>query len=77
MIRQGGIGGVGAALSDREREVFQLLAEAMATKEILAKLYLSEHTVRNHIRQILAKLEARSKLEAAVIGAWHGIVEIA
>lgn len=64
------------ALSEREREVLQLLAVARTAKDIADELYLSEHTVRNHIRQVLAKLEARSQLEAVVIGARLGIVAI-
>ena len=63
-------------LSAREREVLQLLAEAMTTSEISSHLHLSVHTVRNHVRQILAKLGARSQLEAVVLGVRSGEVAI-
>lgn len=65
-----------AGLTEREIEVLQLLAEARTTTEIAEHLYLSPHTVRNHIKQVLAKLGAHSQLEAVVIGARTGIVTI-
>ena len=63
-------------LSPRELEVLQLLADARAVPEISESLHLSAHTIRNHIKQILAKLGAHSQLEAVVLGARLGIVEI-
>ena len=63
-------------LSPREVEVLQLLAEAKSVPEIAALLYISVHTVRNHIRQVLSKLGAHSQLEAVVLGARLGIVDI-
>ena len=67
---------VGATLTTRELEVLQLLARAMSVGDIAEDLVLSVHTVRNHIKQVLAKLQARSQLEAVVIGARNGLVEI-
>ena len=66
----------GASLTDREREVIRLLASAHSAREIADQLYLSQHTVRNHIAQLLRKLDARSQLEAVVIAAEHGIVTL-
>lgn len=63
-------------LSPRELEILQLLANAQSVPEISDDLHLSAHTVRNHIKQVLAKLGAHSQLEAVVIGARQGIVEI-
>jgi DNA-binding NarL/FixJ family response regulator len=65
-----------SGLSTREVEVLQLLAGARSVTEIADELHLSLHTVRNHVKQILAKLGAHSQLEAVVIGARHGLVEI-
>jgi len=67
---------VGSALTGRERQVLGLLAEGSSTEEIAAGLYLSMHTVRNHVRNILTKLHARTKLEAVVIAARAGIVDL-
>lgn len=71
-------GRVGAAhgLSDRELDVLSRLAEGRATLEIADSLHLSHHTVRNHVRNILMKLNARSQLEAVVIAASFGLVEV-
>jgi DNA-binding NarL/FixJ family response regulator len=63
-------------LSPREREVLTLLAEGMATQDIANQLFLSLHTVRNHVRNILTKLGAHSKLEAVAIAAREGLVDL-
>lgn len=65
-----------SALSDRELEVLTLLAKARSADHIAADLGVSLHTVRNHIRAVLTKLEARSQLEAVVIGVRAGLVVI-
>ena len=53
-------------LSDRECEVLQLSALGKSPEDIAAELFLSLHTVRNHIRNAMTKLQAHSKLEAVV-----------
>ena len=63
-------------LSARELEVLRLLANARLVDEIAEELYLSPHTVRNHVKRILAKLGARSQLEAVVVAARLGLVEV-
>jgi DNA-binding NarL/FixJ family response regulator len=63
-------------LSPREREVLTMLAEGMATQDIATTLFLSLHTVRNHVRNILTKLGAHSKLEAVAIAAREGLVDL-
>lgn len=65
-----------SGLSRRELEVLQLLAEANSVPEISKMLHLSVHTIRNHIKQVLSKLGAHSQLEAVVIGARLGYVNI-
>lgn len=53
-------------LSTRECEVLQLSAHGRSPEQIASELYLSLHTVRNHIRNAMTKLQAHSKLEAVV-----------
>jgi DNA-binding NarL/FixJ family response regulator len=67
---------VGADLTAREREVLILLADGCSTEDIGSRLFLSLHTVRNHVRNILTKLQARTKLEAVVVAARAGIVDL-
>jgi PAS domain S-box-containing protein len=55
------------ALSEREREVLALLAEGRDTGEIGEKLHISVSTVRSHVRNILRKLGAHSRLEAVAL----------
>lgn len=64
-----------ADLSSRELQVLLLLAEGRSTDEIVSELYVSVHTVRNHIRSILQKLHARSRLEAVAVAMRIGLVE--
>ena len=54
-------------LSERERQVLLCLAEGRSTADIGATLFISVHTVRSHVRHILEKLGAHSKLEAVVL----------
>lgn len=51
------------ALSSREIEVVELLVEGKSPKEIAAALFISQHTARNHLRSIYAKLGVHSQLE--------------
>lgn len=53
-------------LSLREMEVLQLVSLELTNQEIGAKLYISENTVKQHIKKILAKLEARNRVEAVL-----------
>lgn len=55
------------SLTPRELEILQYLSQSMTTREIAEKLYLSIHTVRNHVQHVLNKLGARSKLEAVIL----------
>lgn len=75
-VTRDGDASVGATLTAREREVLQMLAEACSIDDIAGRLVLSPHTARNHVKAILSKLHARSQLEAVVVGARHGLVEI-
>jgi DNA-binding NarL/FixJ family response regulator len=53
-------------LSERELEVVRLLADGRSNREIAAALYLAEGTVKNHVTNVLAKLGARDRTQAAL-----------
>jgi DNA-binding NarL/FixJ family response regulator len=55
---------IAALLSAREVEVLLLLDEHLGTEEIAARLYISEHTVRSHVKNLLRKLGVSSRREA-------------
>lgn len=67
---------IGTDLTEREREVLALLARGRSTDEIVAELVLSPHTVRNHIRNVLTKLNAHSRLEGVAIAGRAGIISL-
>ena len=52
----------------REIEVLQLISEGLVNREIGQRLFLSEETVKSHVRHLLAKLQARSRAHAVAIG---------
>jgi PAS domain S-box-containing protein len=56
-----------ARLSDREREVVALVALGLETPEIAKELYISEHTVRTHVRNVMARLGARTRAHLVAI----------
>jgi len=66
---------VGSNLTPRELDVIHRLAEGESTDEIAAALFLSVHTVRNHVANLLNKLHARSRLEAVAIATRHGLLD--
>ncbi|MCL6516584.1 MULTISPECIES: helix-turn-helix domain-containing protein [Alicyclobacillus] len=53
-------------LTNREREVFELLVQDKTTKEIAAQLFVSEKTVRNHISNVMKKLNVKGRSQAVV-----------
>ena len=53
-------------LTSRENEVFKLLVQNKTTKEIANILYISEKTVRNHISNVMQKLEVESRTAAVI-----------
>jgi DNA-binding NarL/FixJ family response regulator len=67
---------IAEALTPREREVLDALAEGLSDKEIAEKLFVSTETVRTHMVNILAKLGVNSRLQALVFAVRHGLVEI-
>ena len=63
-------------LTSREREVFQALAEGLESKEIAERLNITVETERTHMVNILHKLNVHSRLQALVIAARYGLVQI-
>jgi len=51
-------------LTSREMQVLQLMAQSMSNKDIASSLFISEDTVKNHVRNILEKLHLHSRMEA-------------
>ena len=66
----------GATLSTREVELLRLLVAGATTGDIAEALFISGHTVRNHIKSVLAKLGAHSRAEAVAIALRRRLVEI-
>jgi DNA-binding NarL/FixJ family response regulator len=63
-------------LTDREMEVLRLVAKGMPNKEIAKELFISENTVKNHMRNILEKLHLHSRMEAVVYAVREKLLEI-
>jgi NarL family two-component system response regulator LiaR len=63
-------------LTEREREILQLLAEGLRNDDIAGKLYISPQTVQTHVRNILGKLRVHSKLEAVAFAVRHGAISV-
>jgi LuxR family transcriptional regulator of spore coat protein len=53
-------------LTHREREVFELLVQDKTTKDIAQHLFISEKTVRNHISNVMQKLNVKGRAQAVV-----------
>ncbi len=64
----------GTDLTKREREVLSLLAEGLSNAAIAERLYVSLNTVRNHVQNILTKLQVHSKLEAVSTAVRRGLI---
>jgi DNA-binding NarL/FixJ family response regulator len=60
--------------TQREIEVLQLISEGRVNREIGKMLFLSEETVKSHVRHLLAKLQARSRAHAVAVGFRRGIL---
>ncbi len=63
-----------ASLTGREHEVFVLIANGLSNPEIATQLFVSEATVKTHVGHILAKLNARDRVQVVVIAYETGIV---
>lgn len=65
-----------ADLTPRELEVLRLMAGGASTTRIAEELVISTHTVRSHVRNLLGKLGAHSKLEGVAIAAREGLIDL-
>ncbi len=62
-------------LTPREREILQLLADGMSNVDVAAKLFISQETVKSHVRHILAKLEADTRTQAVAIALREAMID--
>jgi DNA-binding NarL/FixJ family response regulator len=62
-------------LTPREREILQLLADGMSNVEVADKLFISQETVKSHVRHILAKLEADTRTQAVAIALREAMID--
>ncbi len=63
------------ALSAREREILGLLADGNSNPEIAAKLFISPETVRTHVRNAMAKLEADTRTQAVALALRYALID--
>jgi len=63
-------------LTTREMEVLRLVARGMNNRDIARELYISENTVKNHVRNMLEKLQLHSRMEAVVYAVREKLIEI-
>lgn len=66
----------GEVLTSREVEVLQRLADGLTTEQIAADLYVSVNTTRNHVNNIIRKLNVHSRLEAVSVAIRNGIIRV-
>lgn len=64
------------SLTEREREILELLSQGMRNEGIAQKLYISPQTVQTHVRNVLAKLGVHSKLEAVAFAVKNGAITV-
>ncbi len=65
---------VGAALSNREREILALLADGLVNKQIAARLGISTNTVKTHLELLFDKLGVATRAEAVATGVKRGLL---
>ncbi|HET8607843.1 MAG TPA: response regulator transcription factor [Gaiellaceae bacterium] len=62
-------------LTGREREILQLLADGMSNADVAGRLFISQETVKSHVRHILTKLEADTRTHAVAIALREAIID--
>jgi DNA-binding NarL/FixJ family response regulator len=62
-------------LTAREREILQLLADGLSNGDVAQKLFISQETVKSHVRHILTKLEADTRTHAVAIALRDAIID--
>ena len=63
-------------LTGRELEILGYVSAGKTSKEIAAELFISENTVRNHVRNVLDKLGLKSRFEAVTWAQREGLIEV-
>lgn len=71
-----GLGPPPEALTPREREVLELLAEGLTNRRIAGRLGVSEHTAKFHVAAVCGKLGASSRTEAVSLGVRRGLITL-
>ncbi|MEO5653148.1 MAG: response regulator transcription factor [Marmoricola sp.] len=66
----------GPRLTERELEVLKLVAQGLNNREIAKRLFISENTVKNHVRNILEKLQLHSRMEAVMYAVREKLLDI-
>ncbi|HUP68677.1 MAG TPA: response regulator transcription factor [Acidimicrobiales bacterium] len=66
----------GPVLTNRELEVLRLVAKGMSNREIATDLYISENTVKNHVRNILEKLHLHNRMEAVIYAVKERLLDL-
>jgi DNA-binding NarL/FixJ family response regulator len=64
------------SLTPRELETLEMMAEGLSTKQIAARLHISDHTAKFHVNSILGKLHAGTRTEAVMRGIRLGLVKV-
>jgi len=65
----------GDSLTQREREILQLLADGMSNADVAQRLFISQETVKSHVRHILVKLEADTRTQAVAIALREAMID--
>ncbi|MFN0156376.1 MAG: response regulator [Gaiella sp.] len=65
----------GEILTAREREILQLLADGQSNADVAGQLFISQETVKSHVRHILAKLEAETRTQAVAIALREAMID--
>jgi len=61
------------ALTEREKQILELVAEGLTNREIGERLYLAEKTIKHYMTNVLQKLHVRSRVQAALLAQKRGL----